>query len=417
MTIYERIIYHTATKNLVAKNMLMIMANSPATVWKQIKRAIDNGLMKERSIRVKTGSSTYKEDYLMITKAGLDYLCSLGYDETKWLSSIPRGTKIIASPFLGAAKVHRFLAISANAIIAEEIGIETPPLFFREDACKNENSLMACVMAAYQAKMDEMERQMQSGQDASPSMEANAATLSLSAPIDVPPLFFCTAPAIKRGFESQNDVMRGKYTGAFIAGDRVILSYVVLKGQLVLTQDECSQNRKAYYHLLGTFDLSPKAGPRDSVVFVKSPKEFSKSFFGKSEREFKKMLTMLTLSGIREFCVFPMLRKGIASFYSYLMGADREDEIYAIALESGRFTPNKVKYNEELFPLLRTDQAPTAIGIKLDLVKLYRIIKVSCSHPEETFGVICYDWQVPYYQRIDCLNLIITAINTKRRER
>ena len=51
------------------------------------------------------------------------------------------------------------------------------------------------------------------------------------------------------------------------------------------------------------------------------------------------------------------------------------------------------------------------IGVKMDLIKIFSMESVADKNPDQTFGVICYDWQVEYYEQMD-IELRITSINT-----
>ena len=116
-------------------------------------------------------------------------------------------------------------------------------------------------------------------------------------------------------------------------------------------------------------------------------------------------------SGIQDFCVFPISLNGITSLRSYLLDEDFEKEIYDVAIESGRFERNDRKYSEVLFPIISSDEVPTMIGVKMDLIKIFSMESVADKNPDQTFGVICYDWQVEYYEQMD-IELRITSINT-----
>ena len=412
MTVYEKILYHAATKNIVPKVALTVFSHSISPVYRAISRGIKRDFLEEKTIQIKLGKVKYKEDCILITTKGLDYLCSLNQPEIKWLSPVDEDTSIMSSSLFSVDKMHRYISMTANAIIAEEIGIAVSPMFFESNSYSGKKILKDFIMKDYENKV-EKEREMQKQsvladvrpevvlvENPSAQEDSTHDTFSVS---------FCTALDVKK--EMGLDEARGRYTGVFRSASSIVISYVLLKGTFSFTDDESIQNRRLYNHMLRSNEVEVKPLARSSVLMINSPREFKKSFFEEHKSKREVLASRIMFSGIQEFCVFPISLNGITSLRSYLLDEDFEKEIYDVAIESGRFERNDRKYSEVLFPIISSDEVPTMIGVKMDLIKIFSMESVADKNPDQTFGVICYDWQVEYYEQMD-IELRITSINT-----
>lgn len=422
MTVYQKILYYIATKNLVPKSVLMILCNSPATVYRGISRGIERGYIIEKSIRVSSGNKHYKEDFLMITNSGLDFLCSLNLKELYWMNDIPfqkENPRVVDSNILGSVKVRRYLNVVASSIVAEEMGANVSPMFFDEG--NSDYPLVRDVLKkAYSNNTMMIDGNVQKS-NANDSQEHDdidcKGKLGCAQNKNAASLLFCTSKEIKRivtatGSDSIGlDVRRGKYTGLIECKNYVYTMYSTLKGKFEFSNDEAKQGRIAFDKYTHNRENCAKHRVRKAVLILPSSKEFKASFFDGSINARKDMIDCYIRSGIDEFCVFPISSDGISSLKAYIQGDIIEEEIKDAAVGSGQYTENNRKYSNELFPIVSNEEVPIMIGISMDILKLFSLESIANKHPNETFGVICYDWQVEYYDKIG-LNLRIIKLST-----
>ena len=405
-TVYEKILYHAITKNIIPKSVMLALVHSFSPIYRAVDRGIELGYLEERTINVESDGKRYKEDFLVITNAGINYFSSLALPGMSWIPSVPEEAKVIGSKVLGSVKVRRYLSIVANAIIAEELGMEVSPIFFDVGAIEGEVLVRDIVLEAYE-KREEIADSLQIVND-SYDEEASFENLYVEEEreaISEAPLKFCTALDVKRLVSSSEatqigyDFGRGKYTGVFFNGEELFVTYTCLKGRFIFTDDESKQNRIVRTTLPRVEEFNTGKKSMKSILLVSSPKIFKSSFFDVDYLKRKKRSLFFSNLDLDEFCVFPITRYGIDSLKEYLLDIDHEQEIVETALRSGRFMRNDRKYSEKIFPLIREDGIPVMIGTKIDIIRLYAVESLSKKNPNDKFGVICYEWQVDYYER------------------
>lgn len=417
LTVYEKILYHAATKNIVPKSVMMILCSSFSPIYRAVNRGIELGYLEERTITVESDGRKYKEDFLIITNDGINYISSVDQPETSWLPIVPPDAKVIGARILGSSRVRRYLNITASVIVAEEIGIPVAPIFFDIGNIPGETFVRDVIEAAYENR--------QINEDSMQIINDTNNKDDLLERIDVQPeqdidnigsLQFCTALDAKRLISSSEadysgyDVSRGKYTGVFYDNSSIVVCYTCLKGKFIFSENEVRQNKIIHVNFPRPEGYAEGDSKR-SVLLVDSSKIFRNSFFNLDYMKKKKFNELFTGSDLDEFCVFPLTHFGILSLREYLLHEDHEKDILDTAIASGRFELNNRKYSEKLFPLIREDNIPVMIGTKIDVIKIFAMENLAKKYPEEVFGVICYDWQIEYYEKTG-INLRITALRT-----
>ena len=69
-----------------------------------------------------------------------------------------------------------------------------------------------------------------------------------------------------------------------------------------------------------------------------------------------------------------------------------------LAIQSGVYKQNKEGHTD-LFPLVTQDDMPVFVGVFMDVIPIHRITKL-LSISEFEFGILCYPWQIAYYERV-----------------
>lgn len=96
--------------------------------------------------------------------------------------------------------------------------------------------------------------------------------------------------------------------------------------------------------------------------------------------------------------IIPQTKEG-AAHLRWLMTTDdisMNKEIVADAIDSGAYRKS-TKAATSVFQLENLKGERTALGFQLDAKLINRIRDIATRCPEETFGLLCFGWQAPYY--------------------
>ena len=99
LTVYEKILYHAATKNIVPKSVMMILCNSFSPIYRAVNRGIELGYLEERTITVESDGRKYKEDFLVLQHSES---CSAVLQKVQFKNSLDkRNRRLILKVFTG----------------------------------------------------------------------------------------------------------------------------------------------------------------------------------------------------------------------------------------------------------------------------------------------------------------------------
>lgn len=143
-----------------------------------------------------------------------------------------------------------------------------------------------------------------------------------------------------------------------------------------------------------------------AVLFVQNRFEFTKLYLDKAGRR-KKVKDVHNKKrdplgeGLSHFYVVPKTCVGTEFLRWLMLTNDDKNEkmLKKEAINSGKYEENIFSHGL-FFPLRATDGTFVANGCMMDIIKIKQIEKVAKSNPERKFGVLCFDWQIEYYESI-----------------
>ena len=138
MTVFQKILYELATKNVVPKLALVNTIDATSyTIYQQIKRAREQKLIREVSYKNTYGRKQSTIDCLVLTPAGVKYIRDNLSDEIPWAEYISTtfDSVSILSDFPNKKKiVGRFSKITAAAFMADNIGANESQIYYADFA-------------------------------------------------------------------------------------------------------------------------------------------------------------------------------------------------------------------------------------------------------------------------------------------
>ncbi len=147
-----------------------------------------------------------------------------------------------------------------------------------------------------------------------------------------------------------------------------------------------------------------------AAMIVESPKKFAGLYF-----DIDKMRSQNgeELGGSYDhFYILPFSKEG-TEHVRWLMTTDDEEvnrQAVEDAVNSGAYIKNS-GINFQLFPLINSSGEKTAIGFQLDVKKLISIERIANMVPDQSFNILCFKWQIPYYEAVIPQNVNLTSVD------
>ncbi len=134
MNVQNKILITLATKSLVTKKSLLLLADTERTGYRALKKLESNNLIKEHKLEYKKLSRKYLTDYYTITWLGIKHLREQNIPEEPWIKYLPDDvTRLsIMGGRTGITRVliDRYLRITTAAVICEEATGNRTIVFF-----------------------------------------------------------------------------------------------------------------------------------------------------------------------------------------------------------------------------------------------------------------------------------------------
>lgn len=377
----------------------VIASMKRATAYRQLDRAIKQGHIKENKLVVKLNSKSHQVYYYNITSAGLRYLSSnyaampVDYEWLKYIRVSTNRLKIKMQP-LNVERMIRFLNISGTSFLMATIGAEMSDVFTtrvfkseeEEGPCINDqpaSSLDAIITDARRRYLD----LNQGAQKSSTALHSMA---------------FHNAIDIKRVLAEEgkdySDFHGGRYTGILESQYRTVLVYVGSRTGMAWSQTASKPEISALhaYSVRYAKKHTLMGGENHGIMLVENAKSFYDLFTDKKKKRKREVFA----ERFDSFVVFPISNAGLENLTDYMDcdTATYEHELVAAAKQSGVYRDNASGHTR-LFPLVNEDNTPMAIGTFIDAVKI-NLIRRIYAKTAITYGIICYDWQMDYYNRV-----------------
>jgi len=212
---------------------------------------------------------------------------------------------------------------------------------------------------------------------------------------------------------SSRDYLAGRYSGIIDSHFKSVILFTAPMFGMRWQKWQTDKEMSAYNMWLktnSTFDINKLSEVgRCAALIVDNAKQFKNLYqnIDNAKREAE-----VSFGGTyNHFYILPLTNDGARHLRWLMHTNDHEINEGAVkdAIESGAFYRND-KGRSRLFPLLDEEDNQTALGFQLDAKKIMAIEQSAKSAPSDTFTVLCFKWQEPYYAAVLPENVQTVAI-------
>lgn len=376
----------------------LLATSDKLTAYRAVDRAVSLEQMKEYTLEYRHNNNVSRTKYYCITKKGLRYLMEQGDrlpDNFAWIRylKVP-GNRIVSRGYrLHQEEMQRYLAISGTAYLMLLLPSAASPIF--ASSMRGEEIV----------NMED--------QDRGKKLEAivDDAKLSYahlgreeSEGAARPPLEFTNVFEIKQVLvemtSRKEETYAGRYTGILETAEKSVLVYIGNRKGMAWSATATKPEFKAHHQFVSYKRSGNLRGDENhAILFVSNEHMLFNLYTNKYSRKFDESFALG--KGFTSFTVFPVSDIGLSNLKDFMKGDVNivYNEIIEQAVESGLFIRNE-KNLRSTFPLVGNAGDFIAMGTFMDMVKVNRITEMQRTMPDKSFGLICYDWQASYYQRI-----------------
>ena len=198
---------------------------------------------------------------------------------------------------------------------------------------------------------------------------------------------------------------RDRMAGIVVSPEKAALVYTAQQGEICWRPWSYRHELRSFFHFVRLYsDYRNMNDIRNiGIVLVGSPKDLEKIYrpylSAYEERLGSKGNRIELGAGMDQFVVVPVDHYGRDNCNQYLMCdvIDELQEITQYMIKEG-FGRGPTMYRH-IFPLQHLDGSYLFIGLYMDIVRINMLLQYQYKekHP---FGIACYSWQRPYYQRL-----------------
>ena len=212
---------------------------------------------------------------------------------------------------------------------------------------------------------------------------------------------------------SSRDYLAGRYSGIIDSHLKSVILFTAPMFGMRWQKWQTDKEMSAYNMWLkthSTFDINKLSEVgRCAALIVDNAKQFKNLYqnIDNAKRE-----SEVSFGGTyNHFYILPLTNDGARHLRWLMHTNDHEINEGAVkdAIESGAFYRND-KGRSRLFPLLDEEDNQTALGFQLDAKKIMAIEQSAILTPSDTFTVLCFKWQEPYYEAVLPENVQTVAI-------
>lgn len=377
------------------------------------QKALKNGHIKKITF-TKRERTKHKTDLYSLTKKGLRYFTEHDtiitpqltmYEASNYLNVLKRGD-------LKPERQEKIARDTAAITLASKAGISIPVDNYtnslREISSEEQEDTNASLSDFFQSSLtDELYQSFGLYENASPDSPMtfhNSSCVKLSA-------------GNANTYVTSRDYLAGRYSGVIDSHLKSILIYAAPMFGMKWSKWIVEKERNAYrlwktsHGVAGTHN-SEAVKSDCAALIVDNPNQFSNLY---RDVDKVQMGSEEIFGGpFKSFYILPLNMNGAKHLRWILMNNDdtMNAAITNDAIESGSYVRND-RANPGLFPLLNAYDQRTALGFQLDAKQMMKIERVALSIPSETFEVLCYDWQVPYFKSVMPENVVIEGMEAE----
>ena len=136
----------------------------------------------------------------------------------------------------------------------------------------------------------------------------------------------------------------------------------------------------------------------DGIMLIKNTKDLRDIYYDKLKRRKGKEVLGKSLDHLY---VFTMDKHGVDQLRQLVTedAAETETKLIGAALESGIYERNTAVHGG-LFPLRTQEGLLISVGTYMDINRIHNIETITNRFDGIEYGILCYDWQLPYYQSV-----------------
>lgn len=397
MKVLDRILYELAMRQYVERGTLQAMGGSNYGINKQLKMALSKGYIELLQYTFREGRRKKTIDIFRLTKIGFQHLCENMCVEIPWVDRIMVYDRVrMAGPSHAIKTIaERYIKISTAAVMADLVGAaETVTYLKAEQPGKGTGTPLMSELV--ERALDDY----YCGRERTHGITFLSSTQMKSAIID----------NARKNKVSEPDIRGGRYAGILDGPAMTALVYTS-RGLDPLIWDKrfCQREmvafrvaRSLYYNY--SFINSDTHGimmAHDFEGFVRAYRGPKSTTKGKKEYRLGKQFS--------HFWVVPVDRSGVHELH-WLLTADIEkeekmviDQLQEDELESYR---DNVDLWASTFPLLKNpfyeyeEDIYVAVCLHVDVVRMHHIRDSIRRHPGHQHGIICREWQKPYFEEV-----------------
>ena len=391
ITLYNLILYYLLCFPALTSEALCMICARYASVYAAIRKACKNGHILKRQLQ----HGRHTTSYLEITSDGIrhliafvrsietDYIISttgqvFKRSEWEWIARIDPN---IDSLRLRAANVKtesmiRFCAISQASIMMRLVGMHTHINLLPQ---KISSTLCEVIKSAYY--------------EGHPDHHAET---ELNYPLKDPAYFNAKlAKMALLDYLSPSLVQSGKFAGYLVKRRIVFAVYVGSKTGFVWNRITAKRELDCYdcfRHNVLQFEQTGNKPDTNAIFLIQNAKMFYDLIAdsAKKNRNKQGMIATPVGTGYDHFAVFPISYEGANLLRLYLTCDPKRSTEMMKNISHHAFPP-------ETANRLHTQERKLNYGIIMDTKKIIEMIR---KHKNETFEMICLDWQIDFYTRI-----------------
>lgn len=430
MKAYECVLLTLITKHYVSLPALLTLPYSSQSLYRAVSQAKANKHIKQTTMAYKSNGHSYIIKYYTITKSGFNYFLKTKPQEVVWCDYLPQEvTRLrVAAVAPSAKNIERYLRRTTAALFAESLSCPTSILFLSQrngdddeaETCEAADSDPAFADVFF---FDEGHEAPQNGcngdygdllseiiknaisrcadeSDNGPSSnETNAVSEFYYR--DINEIRQQLGAKVKSD-NGQYDTLGCRITGILESSNESLALYVGSSSGMPWRKwlaDKEQSVHAAYANRISPFGPL-LLGDNQAAVIVANVKVFDSIYndsLGRRKRE-KEILG----NGYSNFYVIPLDASGKSCLMDLMnYGAEEYEQLLiSEAVNSSCFVRNN-EVSASLFPLASVDDKKLVmLGTLIDIIKLQRLQSMLKAFPELRFSILCFEWEVPYYQKV-----------------
>ena len=414
---YFGILAFIALNRCIGKETLLVYIGDRSRRDRFVKKAIKEGHVKSRTIKVRKQNEKKQETFFVITKAGLYDLTQCGTDSW-WSQVIPEAYdsfRLFEVQERRQEGYFRLLRKTSVLTMAESAGAYIPIEAYTEvkarafdfdDLSDQEDAAMSEItwpeFLRNNLSQESYEKHsflvMNNSDERLSSFAVFHSAMSMKTEI-----------AKSVSHITSADVQRGRDLG--ISDSHVKSLRISAVSTFGMSWNEWMKKpeNNAYAvwskaHAVASQSQLSKSG-WTAALLVKNPRQFASLYHDSGEGEDAQHdISKNSFGGdFAHFYIIPVSNEGVIHLKQLLFNS--EPELMASIIDSavtalGYTRSENQPQRKKCFSLVSPEGDEVSVGFMNDAKTMLQIEAAALAEPDKNFGVLCYEWQLPYYEKI-----------------